>query len=443
MSERHRILVVGDGGREHALAWRLARDPEVERVSIAPGNDGMAREFRCLPIPASDSAQMIRACRNERIDLAVIGPEAPLAAGLADSLRASGIPTFGPRAAAAQIEASKWFAKEIMAEAEVPTARAERFEALEPALAAMSRFGPPWVVKADGLMGGKGVCVTSDRAVAEAALVQALAPRGGDSRRVVIESFLAGEEVSVMAVCDGRGFVVLPAARDYKLALDGDRGANTGGMGAYAPSAKLDAGLEADVGARVFAPVLARMAARGTPFQGVLYAGLMLTADGLQVVEFNCRFGDPEAEVVLPLINGSLARLFASAAAGELDSGAITRAPNAAVGVVIAAEGYPEAPRPGGVIEGLDALMARRDLHVFHAGTKREGGAWRVSGGRAAHVVAVADTVASARARVYEALAELKGEGWRYRRDIANPAPPVPAVERDGATSELRGAGAR
>jgi phosphoribosylamine--glycine ligase len=299
------------------------------------------------------------------------------------------------------------------------------------AIAALARFGPPWVVKQDGLAAGKGVTVTEAREAAEAAVREALA---GGSGAVVLEQFLAGEEASLMAVCDGTHFLMLPPARDFKRALDGDRGPNTGGMGAFAPSTQVSAALEAEVGERVVRPVLQCLLARGTPFTGTLYVGLMLGESGPRVVEFNARFGDPEAEVVLPLLEGSPATLLASAARGALQAGAVQRGSGAAVGVVIAAEGYPEAPKAGGRIVGLERLMERDDLLVFHAGTAWNDG-WRVHGGRAVHVVACGATPAEARARVYEGIATLGGEGWRCRGDIAAAAA--------GADAHLRPAGAR
>jgi phosphoribosylamine--glycine ligase len=416
VSERHRILVVGEGGREHALAWRLSRDPEVESVHVAPGNDGIALEFSCHSIPIDDVAGLIGLCRLERITLAVIGPDAALAAGLADALRAAGIATFGPSRDAARLEWSKWFAKEVLAEANVSTARAERFTSLATARDALPRFGPPWVIKADGLRAGKGVTVTSDRGGAEQALASAFADT--PDAVVVLECFLAGDEASVIAITDGRRFVLLPAARDYKRALDSDRGPNTGGMGAYAPNPRIDETQEAEIGRRIVAPVLERMAARGTPFQGALYAGLMLTAQGPSVVEFNARFGDPEAEVILPLVDGSFTRLLASAASGALDESAITRRPGAAVDVVVAATAT-RSTAIGGEIAGLGTLTRESDVRLFYAGIARTGETWRARGGRIAHVVGFGESVGAARTRAYRAVGMLGGRGWRTRTDIA------------------------
>ena len=412
--------MVGSGGREHALAWALSRDPDVADVLVAPGNDGMGRGFRRLAVQESDAAGLARACRDERIDLAVIGPEAPLAAGVADAIRAAGISAYGPSAEAARLESSKWFAKEVMREANVSTARAARYERVGDALAALGTFGPPWVIKADGLAAGKGVLVTESREEAESFLRSCFerARFGAAGLTVVLEEFLAGEELSLMAVCDGQTFVLLPAGRDYKRAADGDRGPNTGGMGAYAPAGINDRAIAA-AGERIIAPVLEAMARRGTPFQGTLYAGLMLTAAGPQVLEFNVRFGDPETQVVLPLLAGSLARLLASAAAGTLDPRAVTVTPQHAVAVALVDEGYPDAVRGGGTLESLDGAAERHRVMVFHAGTRWDNGTWRVSGGRAAYVVAQGASREAARERVYAAIAEIGGTGWRCRRDIA------------------------
>lgn len=420
VKDRHRIVVVGRGGREHALAWRLARDPEVESVAVAPGNSATAATFPSLPVDETDSAAVVRACGKADATLVVIGPEASLAAGVVDALSTAGITAYGPTRAAAQIESSKWFAKEIMAEASVPTARATRCTTVAEATAALAEFTEPWVIKADGLAAGKGVLVSSDRAEVEAFVRSCLeaAKFGDQGAAIVIEEYLAGEEVSVMAVCDGTRHVVLPSARDHKRARDGDHGPNTGGMGAFAPSPRLDAAGAAEVSRRVIAPVLARLAERGTPFRGTLYAGLMLTAGGPRVLEFNARFGDPETQVVLPLVEGSLSRLLESAARGTLDDGAIRTAAGATVGVTLVDEGYPDRVQGTGLIEGLDAIE-NDDTFAFHAGTVREGARWKVTGGRAVTVVARRNSLSAARAAAYQAVDRLSGNGWRCRHDIA------------------------
>jgi len=417
---RHRIVVIGRGGREHALAWRLARDPEVDSVTLAPGNRSAATRFRSLPVDETDSAAVTRVCRDAGATLAVIGPEASLAAGAVDALTEAGIPAYGPTRAAARIESSKWFAKEIMNEANVPTARATRCATVAAALAALADYSAPWVIKADGLAAGKGVLVSSDRGPVETFIRSCLEGQkfGEQGAVIVIEEYLSGEEVSVMAVCDGERHALLPSARDHKRARDGDQGPNTGGMGAFAPSPRLDAAGAADLSRRVIAPVLARLAARGTPFRGTLYAGLMLTADGPRVLEFNARFGDPETQVVMPLVEGSLARLLDGAARGALDAGAIRVAPGATVGVTLVDEGYPERVQGTGVIEGLDRIEDD-DTFAFHAGTAPAGARWNVTGGRAVTLVARRATRTAARAAAYQAIDTLGGRGWRCRRDIA------------------------
>lgn len=416
-----RILVLGSGGREHALAWRLARDPERPEVHVAPGNDGMARAFTRHAVVDTDPVAVAALARDLAATLVVVGPEAPLAAGVSDALAAAGIAVSGASAAGARLESSKWFAKEIMREAGVPTARAEVFTTLADAEEALDRFGPPWVVKADGLAAGKGVLVTSSRGEAQAFLAGCLEGGrfGEGGHRVVLEEFLAGEEASVIAICDGERHVLLPAARDFKRAFDGDAGPNTGGMGSFAPSAAVTSDVENEVSSQVIAPVLRALAARGTPYRGALYAGLMLTGAGPCVIEFNARFGDPETQSILPLLGGSLARLLASASRGALEPESIVRRPGAAVTVALVDEGYPDAVRGGGTIEGLDALEAGGEVTVFHAGTRHEDGRWRVKGGRAVYLTATGPQVEEARARVMAARARLSGTGWRNRSDIA------------------------
>jgi phosphoribosylamine---glycine ligase len=413
-----RILVVGRGGREHALAIRLSEDADVAEVLLAPGNEGASRSFRCLQIEEHETQALAEACRSERIDLVVIGPEGPLAAGIVDELSEQGVLTFGPTRMAARLETSKWFAKQIMVDAGVPTARGERHEQVPEAVAALARFAPPWVIKLDGLASGKGVCVTAEREHAEAFIGSGLTRAHAASAppAVVIEEFLEGEEASVMAICDGSRHVLLTPARDYKRALAGDRGANTGGMGAFAPIAAGDA-FEREVSERIVSPVLREMARRGTPFRGVLYVGLMIGARGLNVVEFNVRFGDPETQVILPLTGGPLARLLMSAARGELDAAGMSRRPGAAVAVALVDMEYPNTSRGGGRIESLERALPA-DAHVVYAAVTWEDGAWTVRGGRGAYVVATGVNRAAARTSVYAAIAALGGSGWRVRNDI-------------------------
>jgi len=390
-------------------------------VKLAPGNAATAAAFGALAVDETDPVALTAACTAAGATLVVIGPEASLAAGAVDALTAAGIPAFGPNREAARIESSKWFAKEIMSAAGVPTAHAVRCTDVAAALVALEEFAAPWVIKADGLAAGKGVLVAWERAEVEAFLRACLESGrfGAGGNVVVIEEHLAGEELSVMAVCDGSAHVLLPSARDHKRALDGDRGANTGGMGAFAPSPRFDPTLADEVSRRVIAPVLAELAARRMPFRGTLYAGLMLTAAGPRVLEFNARFGDPETQVVMPLIEGSFADLLASAGRGDLDRAAIRAGAGATVGVALVDAGYPEKTLGDGVIEGLDQVAGQPDRFVFHAGTAPAARGWRVTGGRAATVVARDASVAAARAAAYHAIDTLGGFGWRCRRDIA------------------------
>jgi len=416
-----RILVIGSGGREHALAWRLSRDPERPQVRVAPGNPGIAARFDCLPIDGANPEAVLAAARAYAIDLIVVGPEVPLAAGLADVLESAGIPTFGPSGEAARLESSKWFAKQVMSEARVPTARAEAFDDVHAAREALPRFGPPWVIKADGLAAGKGVRVTGDRREAEDFLADCFTRRrfGAGGSRVVLEEFLAGEEASVMAVCDGNHALLLPAARDYKRAFDSNRGPNTGGMGALAPHPGVGPALESEIERRIVSPLLGRMRERGTPFRGLLYCGLMLTGTGPRVIEFNVRFGDPEAQVVLPLLEGSLSELLLGASRGALDAGAVSRAPGAAVAIALTDAGYPDSTAGAGTIVGLEGLESDRNVEIFHAATAPSPGGWRVTGGRAAYVIGRGADLSEARAAAYRAVDRLSGTGWRARRDIA------------------------
>jgi len=425
-----RVLVVGGGAREHALCWGLGRAVTVEEVLCAPGNAGIARVARLRTVDPVDPAAVTDLAVEEGVDLVVIGPEGPLAAGVADALGDAGVPVFGPTARAARLESSKAFAKEVMAEAGVPTAASWSGEDPRDAVAALDRFGPPYVVKADGLAAGKGVVVTADRAEAEAAVHAALVEgRFGDAgARLVVEEFLEGSEVSVLAVTDGRAVAVLDPAQDFKRALTGDRGPNTGGMGAYSPAA-LPGTSGADLHDAVFAPVLRVLAARDLHYRGVLYAGLVLTADGPKVLEFNARFGDPEAQVVLPRLRSDLAALLAACAHGELGGfGPLVWDPRPAVTVVLAAGGYPGDPRTGDPIAGLDRLEGRPDVAVFHGGTRREEAGIVTAGGRVLSVTALGDTLDAARTAAYRAADHISWPGLHRRDDIALTAASAPAA---------------
>jgi len=412
-----KILLLGSGGREHALARALARDPVTDELLVAPGNPGTATVATNLPLDIADPAAVAAAATARGVDLVVVGPEAPLVAGVADAVAAAGIAVFGPSAEAARLEGSKAFAKEIMALAGVPTAMAHVCTTLGEVRAAMDDFGAPYVVKDDGLAAGKGVVVTSDPEVALAHAAACL-DRPGEPR-VVVEEYLDGPEVSLFCVCDGTDVVPLAPAQDYKRALDGDAGPNTGGMGAYSPLPWGPDGLTADVVDRIARPVVREMAARGTPFVGILYCGLALTARGVRVVEFNVRFGDPETQVVLPRLRTPLAGLLLAAARGTLRDADVRWGTGAAVTVVVAAHGYPGTVRSGDPITGVERAEALEGVHVIHAGTRRTGDGLVSAGGRVLCVVGEGDDVAAARARAYAGVAEISLAGSHHRSDIA------------------------
>jgi phosphoribosylamine--glycine ligase len=409
-----KILVIGSGAREHALLLALSRDPAVSSLVCAPGNAGTAELADCRPVDVGDAAAVAALAHEVAADLVVIGPEVPLVAGAADAVRAAGIACFGPSAAAAQIEGSKSFAKDVMRAAGVPTAAAETFDDADACAARLQGAAPPYVVKADGLAAGKGVHVSSDRAQAVAFARNALAAPGA---RVVVEDHLDGPEVSLFAVTDGTTVVPLLPAQDFKRAYDGDAGPNTGGMGAYAPLPWLPEGTVDDVHARVLQPVVDELRRRGTPFAGLLYAGLAMTSSGPQVIEFNCRFGDPETQVVLALLETPLAGLLHAAATGTLaDHEPLRWRGGTSVTVVVAAEGYPGAVAAGDEVTlgGLPDGVA-----VLHAGTRRDGERVVSSGGRVLSVTAVGDDLTVARDAAYEAVGAVALRGGHWRTDIA------------------------
>ena len=418
-----RVLVVGGGGRENALAWALARSQGVAAVWVAPGNGGTADIAGChqLAIAESDAAGLLAACRTHAIDLVVIGPEAPLAAGLGDDLRAAGVAVFGPGADGAQLEASKQWAKALMVEAAIPTAGYWPASSREEALAILEAQNRPLVVKADGLAAGKGVTVAESLAEARAAIEEIFAGRfGGAGASLVLEERTEGPEVSVFALCDGERMVLLPPAQDHKRIGEGDTGPNTGGMGAYAPAPLLDAaGLEA-VRQQVLEPTLAALKARGINYRGVIYAGLMLTPSGISVIEFNCRFGDPECETLMPLLGPELAQVLLACALGRLDvAPALTIAPHCSACVIAAAGGYPGEVRRGDRIESN--LESSASLQLFHAGSQRlADGSTVTSGGRVLAVVAQGLDFDAAFAAAYGGLAQVHFEGITYRRDIGH-----------------------
>lgn len=409
-------LVVGSGAREHALVRALRRDPQVNEVHVAPGNAGIALDAHVHPVDALDGEAVADLAASLGADLVIIGPEAPLVAGVADAVRARGIPCFGPSAQAARLEGSKAFAKEVMAAAGVPTARPAVCTSLTEVQAALDDLGAPYVVKDDGLAAGKGVVVTDDRA---AALDHARACLDAGSA-VVIEEYLDGPEVSLFAITDGVTVVPLRPAQDFKRVGDGDAGPNTGGMGAYSPLPWAPDGLVDETMRTVLQPTVDEMRRRGTPFAGLLYAGLALTSRGLRVVEFNARFGDPETQVVLARLDSSLADLLLGAATGTLaDVAEPAWSDDAAVCVVIAAEGYPESPVTGGVITGLAEADALAGVDVLHAGTRSDGADIVASGGRVLSVVGRASTLAEARERAYAGVALIDLPGSHHRSDIA------------------------
>jgi phosphoribosylamine--glycine ligase len=417
-----KVLLVGGGGREHALAWRLAKDDPSVEIVAAPGNPGIAQHATCVAVGASDIDGLARLAREQRPDFTLVGPEAPLAAGLADRFRAERFPVFGPTKAAAEIETSKSFAKDVMRAAGVPTARAIVCTDAKKAKAAAREFGAPVVVKASGLAAGKGVIVALSLAEADRAIDDMLVGHafGEAGHEVLVEEFMTGEELSVLALSDGVTALPLVPAQDHKRLLDGDRGPNTGGMGAYAPVSIATDALMERVEREILRPTLAELAARGRPFTGLLYAGLMLTPTGPRVVEFNCRFGDPETQAVLPTtkLTHHFAELLAGIARGDpLPSHARATADGAAVTTVLAASGYPEKPVLGAAISIPGSLGD--DVTVFHAGTSRDAtGRLVVSGGRVLAVTGCGRTVAEAKQRSLRAAARIEFSGRQYRSDI-------------------------
>jgi phosphoribosylamine--glycine ligase len=410
-----KVLVVGSGGREHALVRTLLRSPQAPELLCAPGNAGIRRDARPLDAPGDDPAALARAARDAGVDLAVVGPEAPLVAGLADALAAEGVRCFGPRADAARLEGSKAFAKEVMEAAGVPTAAHRVVATVDEGMAAIA--GYPAVIKADGLAAGKGVVIAAAEAEARAALEEMLVARRFGEQPVVVEEFLAGDELSLLALCDGERAIPLAPARDYKRIGDGDSGPNTGGMGSFSPVPGTDE-LVRDVVASVHQPVVEELARRGTPFHGVLYAGLMLGEDGPKVLEFNVRFGDPETQVVLPRLRSDLLALLIAATETDGLAGAeLDWDPRAAVCVVLASRGYPARSSSGDVIAGLDALPA--GVEVFHAGTAERDGDVVTAGGRVLGVTALGDDRAAARSAAYAAADVIAFDGAQLRRDIA------------------------
>ena len=417
-----KVLVVGGGGREHALCWALGASPLVTEVLCAPGNAGIAQVARCLPVKADDLDGLVALAQAEHVGLVVVGPEVPLVLGLVDRLQAASIRAFGPTQAAARLEGSKAFTKAFCARHGIPTAASRTFGPEERAAAAehVRAAGAPIVVKADGLAAGKGVVVA-------ATVEEALAAIAAGEGTLVIEAFLDGEEASLFALCDGRTALEIGTAQDHKRAFDGDQGPNTGGMGAYSPAPRLDAAMVERVMAEIVRPTLAGMAAEGAPFTGFLYAGLMLTADGPKLIEYNVRFGDPECQVVLPRLMTDLAQLLLGAVDGVLGHMDLRWLPVHALTVVLAARGYPGSYPTGSEIRGTEALEGDPDLLLFHAGTRREDGRLVAAGGRVLNVTGLGPTLAAARAKAYAAVDRIDWPEGFCRRDIGWRALGLPA----------------
>jgi phosphoribosylamine--glycine ligase len=416
-----KILVVGSGGREHALTWKLKQSSDVERIFCAPGNAGTAEIAESVAIPAHDLKALVRFARENRIDLTVIGPDDPLAAGIVDLFAGEKLRAFGPTKSAARIEGSKIFAKELMRAHKIPTAEARTFSDSSEALRYCERLKFPVVIKADGLALGKGVIIAGDVAAAKSAVSEMMNQgRFGDAgRRIVIEDFLHGTECSLHALVNGTSYQLMESARDHKRALDGDRGLNTGGMGAFSPANNWDKQLQSRFETEIMQPLLRGLLQENVTFCGLLYPGLIITDEGAHVLEFNCRFGDPETQALLPRMKSDLLHLLEATIDGNLSKAAIEWDSRAAVTVVLASAGYPGKYETGKTISGLNNAAKLEDVQIFHAGTKREGGEVKTAGGRVLAVTALGPTLEAARSRVYEAASRIHFENCHYRRDIA------------------------
>jgi len=416
-----KILVIGSGGREHAFAWKLRQSPHAEHIFCAPGNAGTGEIAENVAIPATDLDGLARFAKENRIDLTVVGPDDPLAAGIIDLFASEKLRAFGPTKAAARIEASKIFAKELMRTQQIPTAEARTFSDSSEALRYCERTRFPVVIKADGLALGKGVIITADVATAQSTIDEMMNQhRFGDAgRRIVIEEFLRGTECSLHALVDGKNHLLLESASDHKRALDGDEGPNTGGMGAFSPANNWNNKLQSQFETEIMQPLLHGLLQEGIKFRGLLYPGLIITSEGPRVLEFNCRFGDPETQALLPRMKSDLLPLLEATIDGTIDKCAIEWDTRAAVTVVLASAGYPDKYETGKSISGLDDAAKLEDVRIFHAGTKRDAGKIKTAGGRVLAVTALGSTIEAARARAYEAVSRIHFENCHYRRDIA------------------------
>src|SRR6266511_3710638 len=416
-----RILVIGSGGREHALTWKLRQSPHADRIFCAPGNAGTAEIAENVAIPVSDLIALVRFAKENRIDLTVVGPDDPLAAGIVDRFTSEKLRAFGPDKSAARIESSKIFAKELMRTQKIPTAEARTFSKSSEALHYCERVKFPVVIKADGLALGKGVIIAPDAATARSTINEMMNQgRFGDAgRRIVIEDFLRGTECSLHALVDGSCYRLLESARDHKRALDGNQGPNTGGMGAFSPANNWNEELQSKFETEIMQPLLRGLLQEGITFHGLLYPGLIITSEGARVLEFNCRFGDPETQVLLPRMKSDLLPLLEATIDGNLSKCAIDWDTRAAVTVVLASGGYPGKYEAEKTISGLDDAAKLKDVQIFHAGTKRADGEVKTAGGRVLAVTALGLTLEAARARAYEAVSRIHFENCHYRRDIA------------------------
>jgi phosphoribosylamine---glycine ligase len=416
-----KILVVGSGGREHALAWKLAESPDVDRVFCAPGNAGTEEIGENVSIPAGELSKLVRFAKQNRIDLTVVGPDDALAGGIVDLFEAEALHVFGPNEKAAQLEASKIFAKELMSTEKIPTAAARTFSSSKEALDYCREVTPPVVIKADGLALGKGVIIAHDREEARQAVQAMMEERvfGEAGRRIIIEECLCGSECSVHALVSGKSFRMLATARDHKRALDGDEGPNTGGMGAVSPADNWNTKQEREFGDSIMQPLLRGLTRNGRTFRGLLFPGLMITNNGLRVLEFNCRFGDPETQAILPRLKSNLVSLLMATIEGRLEDLTIEFDSRTAVTVILASGGYPGKYDTGKRIEGLEDVARLPEVRIFQAGTKRQNGKIVTSGGRVLAITALGESVTEARERAYSAIGQIHFEGCHFRRDIA------------------------